>query len=1035
MIKTKTIFGKIFIMKLFSVFFFFVASFSIHAQNLNASFEGASQLEQFGLKSAISPDGKLMAVSTASDKRGVVFLKIYKRDENNSWVLKQTISSTKSGFGHSISFSKDGSTMAIGSHLQDSLKGSVDVYSYNDGTDLFDLSATINGSANYWLGYSVSLSSDGKILAIGAPSANTEGLVLVYQNKSGTWERLGRDIEVPDESIDDFLGSAVSLSSDGLSVAIAGEKYRSDKGRVMVYTYNISLSDWTLKGNILDGENEGDVFGSSIVLSEDSNTLAVSAVKFNGSQGAVYVYDYKNTDWELRGSKITKGGGNISFGSSLSMVNNGNVIAVGASDDINSRNAPVGSVSMYGFLNSSYQLLSSILGENKFNFFGRSVCLSANANIITVGADGYGAGDKRNRGKQYIYDYNIAPASIELTKNTIQENQSIGSITGALSTQDLNALDTHSYTLTDTTNYPDNSSFAISGTNLVTSTSFDFETKNTYTILVETSDGTDTYTKTFTISITDVDEDSDGDSIPNSLDNCSNVANASQADADSDGIGDACDNAPNTPNPDQKDTDGDGEGDLIDPDDDNDGCLDTSDAFPLDATECSDTDGDGSGDNTDPDNDNDGVLDTLDNCVNTPNADQLDTDADGIGNVCDSDDDNDGFSDVDETTCGTDPLNATSTPTDTDADDTPDCIDTDDDDDGFSDEIETTCGTNPLDATSTPTDTDADGTPDCIDTDDDNDGYEDNTDVFPLDATEWIDTDADGTGNNVDTDDDNDGQTDVHEVACGSDPLDANETSADADADGLPNCVDEDDDNDGVNDSSDAFPLDPSEWTDTDGDGIGNNADEDDDNDGYSDFDELACASDPLDQFKKPTDMDGDFTPDCLDEDKDGDGYLNDNDAFPLDATEWSDTDGDGLGDNFEVDDDNDGVLDSEDAFPQDPTESKDSDGDGIGDNADPDDNNDGFEDNKLFVSGVITPNSNTFEQKWMLVNIEKYPNARVRVYNKNGQEVFSKVNYTNDWRGTFKSSNNSLPAGPYYYIIDLANGEDPIKGWLYLTY
>lgn len=181
--------------------------------------------------------------------------------------------------------------------------------------------------------------------------------------------------------------------------------------------------------------------------------------------------------------------------------------------------------------------------------------------------------------------------------------------------------------------------------------------------------------------------------------------------------------------------------------------------------------------------------------------------------------------------------------------------------------------------------------------------------------------------------------------------------------------------------------------------------------------------------------MDGDFIPDCLDEDKDGDGYLNDNDTFPDDATEWQDTDGDGLGDNFEVDDDNDGVLDSQDAFPQDPSESKDSDGDGIGDNADLDDNNDGFEDNKLFVSGVITPNSNTFEQKWVLVNIEKYPNARVRVYNKNGQEVFSKVNYTNDWRGTFKSSNNSLPAGPYYYMIDLANGEDPIKGWLYLTY
>ena len=41
----------------------------------------------------------------------------------------------------------------------------------------------------------------------------------------------------------------------------------------------------------------------------------------------------------------------------------------------------------------------------------------------------------------------------------------------------------------------------------------------------------------------------------------------------------------------------------------------------------------------------------------------------------------------------------------------------------------------------------------------------------------------------------------------------------------IPDCVDTDDDNDGVEDTSDAFPLDPAEWTDTDADGIGNNAD------------------------------------------------------------------------------------------------------------------------------------------------------------------------------------------------------------------
>ena len=252
-----------------------------------------------------------------------------------------------------------------------------------------------------------------------------------------------------------------------------------------------------------------------------------------------------------------------------------------------------------------------------------------------------------------IVNTNNAPTNISLSANSIAEGNSIGDTIGALSTTDTDSGDTHTYTLTDTTNYPDNSSFSVSGANLQAAAVFDYETKNSYTILVETSDGTATYTKTFTISITDVDEDSDGDGVPNSSDNCPSVANASQADADGDGVGDVCDNAPNVANPSQTDTDGDGVGDVIDPDDDNDGVPDTEDAFPLDASENKDTDGDGTGDNADPDDDNDGIADSLDNAPFTSNPDQLDSDGDGIGDAVDTDNDNDGFSNTDETTCGT----------------------------------------------------------------------------------------------------------------------------------------------------------------------------------------------------------------------------------------------------------------------------------------------------------------------------------------------------------------------------------------------
>ena len=520
--------------------------------------------------------------------------------------------------------------------------------------------------------------------------------------------------------------------------------------------------------------------------------------------------------------------------------------------------------------------------------------------------------------------------------------------------------------------------------------------KSEYIIDIQASDNSGkTDIAEFVISILQENIDSDGDSIIDDLDNCPLISNPDQLDTDADGVGDVCDNATNIPNPDQRDTDGDGLGDVIDPDDDNDGCLDDNDTFPLDPSECSDNDVDGIGDNADPDDDNDSILDIEDNCVFSPNINQLDTDGDGIGDVCDIDIDNDGFSDQDEITCGSDPL----------------------------------------DVSSKPLDTDADGIVDCIDTDDDGDGYLDENDVFPLDKDEWIDNDEDGIGNNADTDDDNDGQSDEEEVFCGTNPLDSNSFSGDIDNDGITDCRDLDNDNDGVNDPSDAFPLDPAEWTDTDEDGIGNNADTDDDNDGFLDLDELECNSDPLDNLDLPDDLDQDGIPDCKDTDIDGDGCINTEDVFPTDPSECEDTDGDGLGNNVDVDDDNDGVIDSDDAFPLDQSETKDADGDGIGDNADPDDNNDGFNDEELIVSGVLTPNSDGLESTWKIINLNMYPYARVSVYNKNGQEVFAAQDYKNDWKGTFMNNSNPLPAASYYYVIELNTGEKPITGWLYITY
>ena len=85
------------------------------------------------------------------------------------------------------------------------------------------------------------------------------------------------------------------------------------------------------------------------------------------------------------------------------------------------------------------------------------------------------------------------------------------------------------------------------------------------------------------------------------------------------------------------DNDLDGTPDNCDPDDDNDGILDTNDNCPLQAnTNQADNDNDGLGDACDDDDDNDGILDGYDNCPFVYNPDQNDRDNDGLGDVCDT---------------------------------------------------------------------------------------------------------------------------------------------------------------------------------------------------------------------------------------------------------------------------------------------------------------------------------------------------------------------------------------------------------------
>ncbi|MCG8412531.1 MAG: gliding motility-associated C-terminal domain-containing protein, partial [Bacteroidales bacterium] len=86
-------------------------------------------------------------------------------------------------------------------------------------------------------------------------------------------------------------------------------------------------------------------------------------------------------------------------------------------------------------------------------------------------------------------------------------------------------------------------------------------------------------------------------------------------------------------------------------------------------------------------------------------------------------------------------------------------------------------------------------------------------------------------------------------------------------------------------------------------------------------------------------------------------------------------------------------------------------------------------EDYKVKVSNLLTPDDNEKNDYWRIQNIENYPKAKVRVFNRWGEIVFEKVGYQNDWDGRRK--NDILPDGVYFYVITFPDTNEIYKGVL----
>ena len=162
----------------------------------------------------------------------------------------------------------------------------------------------------------------------------------------------------------------------------------------------------------------------------------------------------------------------------------------------------------------SYSLVTGIGSDDNASFsIAGDVLKSAatfdyetkNSYSILIQTDDNNGGTLEKQFTIMVVNKSEAPTNINLSATSIEENNSVNDIIGSLSSVDEDAGETYTYTLAAGSGDTDNASFNIDGSNLRASESFDFETKSSYSVRVQTNDGNGgIYSKSFTITISDV---------------------------------------------------------------------------------------------------------------------------------------------------------------------------------------------------------------------------------------------------------------------------------------------------------------------------------------------------------------------------------------------------------------------------------------------------------------------------------------------------------------------------------------------------
>lgn len=345
-------------------------------------------------------DGDLTggAINSSSNNNwtnaGAVYIYVRTNKQSN-WTFQAKVKPTQLGagdlFGSTLGLSDNGSTLVVGSPLEDGSGTGINPAHNNSAADagaayVFTRSGTTwaqqayikadNTGTGDWFGVSVSVSGDGNTVAVGAyqedgngtginppgnEGATDAGAVYVYSRNVTVWSQQAY-IKASNTGTGDLFGRSVSLSTDGntLAVGASGEdgsnaginpvQNNSASNAGAAYVFTRSGTAWSQEAYIksVNIPRAGNGFGSTVALSGDGNTLAVAAIGESGSgkgvnpgantsakdAGAAFTYTRSGSTWSNGAYlKASNTGAGDKFGWTLSLSKNGNVVAVGATHE------------------------------------------------------------------------------------------------------------------------------------------------------------------------------------------------------------------------------------------------------------------------------------------------------------------------------------------------------------------------------------------------------------------------------------------------------------------------------------------------------------------------------------------------------------------------------------------------------------------------------------------------------------------------------------------------------------------------------